>query len=71
MTRHPWSLISRPYRPTRLKVLPNLSRPTYQSAPLNNRLNGFRDPQNRPLNSGVLDLRRLTGVWLQVILDGF
>ena len=54
MTRHPWSLISRPYRPTRLKVLPNLSRPTYQSAPLNNRLNGLRDPQNRPLNSGVL-----------------
>jgi hypothetical protein len=36
-------------------VLPNLSRRHLPTSALNNRLKGFRDPQNRPLNSGVLD----------------
>ena len=35
-------------------MLPNLSRRHPPISALHNRLKGFRDPQNRPLNSGVL-----------------
>ena len=35
-------------------MLPNLSRRHLPISALHNRLKGFRDPQNRPLNSGVL-----------------
>ena len=35
-------------------MLPNLSRRHLPISALHNRLKGFRDPQNKPLNSGVL-----------------